>query len=91
MMYLGESPFGRDELAVRAGCHVAVGQHAGKRVRRRLELEAQDVGKAAFFGFDDGVGVMGDQRHSMASACWASRRYRAPSSAWRPVAARPGA
>ena len=29
-------------------------------------------------------------RHSMASACWASRRYRAPSSWCRPVAARPG-
>jgi hypothetical protein len=27
----------------------------------RLELEAQDVGKSAFVGFDDGVGVVGDQ------------------------------
>ena len=30
-------------------------------MRCRLELEAQDVGKPAFVGFDDGVGVMGDQ------------------------------
>jgi hypothetical protein len=61
LLYLGESPFDRHELAVRAGCHVAVGQHAGKRVRRGLELKAQDVGESAFAGFDDGAGVMGDQ------------------------------
>ena len=60
-MYLGESLFDRHELAVRAGGHVAAGQHAGKHVWRRLELEAQDVGKSAFVGFDDGAGVMGDQ------------------------------
>ena len=30
-------------------------------MRGRLELEAQDVGEAPFFGFDDGAGVMGDQ------------------------------
>jgi len=36
-------------------------------VRGRLELEAQDVGKSAFVGFDDGAGVMGDQpaRHGV--------------------------
>ncbi len=61
MMYLSESPLDRDDLAVRAGCHVAASQHAGKHVRCRLELEAKDVGKSAFVGFDDGVGVMGDQ------------------------------
>jgi hypothetical protein len=33
----------------------AVGQHAGKRVRRRLELEGQDIAKSAFTGFDDGA------------------------------------
>jgi hypothetical protein len=60
-MYLGESLFDRHELAVRAGCHVAAGQHAGKQVRRRLELRTQDVGKPAFLGVDDGAGVMGDQ------------------------------
>jgi hypothetical protein len=59
--YFSESPFDRDELAVRAGCHVAASQHAGKRVRGRLELQAQYVGESAFVGFDDGVGVMGDQ------------------------------
>jgi hypothetical protein len=51
----------RYELAVRAGGHVAEGQHAGKDVRRRLELRAQDVGKPTFFGFEDGAGVMCDQ------------------------------
>jgi hypothetical protein len=60
-MYLGESPAGRHELTVRAGCHIAVGQHAGKHMRGRLELQAQDVGESAFVGFEDGVGVMGDQ------------------------------
>jgi hypothetical protein len=30
-------------------------------VRGRLELATENFGKAAFFGFDDGVGVMGDQ------------------------------
>jgi len=35
--------------------------HAGKQVRRRLELEDQDVGESAFLGFNDGVRVMGDQ------------------------------
>ena len=59
-MYLGESGIDRHRLAVRAGCHVAAGQHTGKDVRRWLELEAQDVGKSAFAGFDNGVGVMGD-------------------------------
>ena len=47
-------------LAVWARDHVAVGQHAGKRVWRGLELPAQDVGESAFFGFDDGAGVVGD-------------------------------
>ena len=60
-MYLGEPPVDRREFAVRAGGHVAVGQHAGKRIRGRLELQAQDVGESAFFGFDDGAGVVGDQ------------------------------
>lgn len=57
MMDLGELPFGRYEFAVWAGGHVTAGQHAGKDVRRGSELKAQDVGKSAFFGFDDGVGA----------------------------------
>ena len=61
VVYLGEPLFDRHEFAVRAGGHVAAGQHAGQCVRRRLELAAQDVGKSAFAGFDDGAGVMGDQ------------------------------
>ena len=39
VLYLGEPLLDRHGLAVRAGGHVAVGQHAGKRVRRRLELD----------------------------------------------------
>jgi hypothetical protein len=50
MMYLGESPFDRDELAVRAGCHVATRRHAGKHILCRLAVHAQDVGKSAFAG-----------------------------------------
>ena len=61
VLYLGEPLLGRHKLAVRAGRHVAEGQHAGKLVRRRLELQPQDAGKSAFAGFDDGAGVMRDQ------------------------------
>ena len=61
VMYLGEPLFDRHELAVRAGGHVAVGQRIGKLLRRRLKLQAQDVSKSAFAGFDDGAGVVGDQ------------------------------
>ena len=61
MMDLDELPFGRYEFAVWAGGHVTAGQHAGKNVRGRLELQAQDVGKSALAAFDDGVGVMCDQ------------------------------
>ena len=74
VVYLGEPLLDRHEFAVRAGGHVAVGQHAGQRIRRGLELVAQDVGESAFSGFDDGAGVVRDQRHTMASACSASRR-----------------
>jgi hypothetical protein len=48
-------------FAARAGCYVAVGQHAGQRLWRGLELQAQDVGESAFFRFDDGAGVVCDQ------------------------------
>ena len=61
VMYLGEPLLDRHELAVWAGGHVTEGQHAGKHVRRRVELQAQDVGKSAFAGLDDGAGMMGDQ------------------------------
>src|SRR5436190_15688493 len=44
IMYLSEPLLDRHDLAVRAGGYVAVGQHAGKHMRRRLELAAQDVG-----------------------------------------------
>jgi hypothetical protein len=58
---LGEPLFGRHGLAVRACCYVAVGQHAGQHLRRGLELQGQGVGESAFFRFDDGAGVVGDQ------------------------------
>ena len=61
IVYLGEPLFDGHGLAVSAGGHVAAGQYAGKRVRRRRELETEDVGKSAFFGFDDSAGVMCDQ------------------------------
>ena len=60
-MYLGEPPFDRHGLAVRAGGHVAASQDAGQNVRRRVELVPQDAGESAFAGFDDGAGVVGDQ------------------------------
>jgi hypothetical protein len=61
VMDLGEPLLGWHGLAVRAGGHVAARQHAGQDVRCRVELGAQDVGEAAFAGFDDGAGVVGDQ------------------------------
>ena len=90
VMYLGEPPFDPHGLAVRTGGHVAASQNAGQHVRRGIELGTQDVGESAFAGFDDGTRVWATSRHSMASACWASRRYRAPSSWCMPVVARPG-
>jgi hypothetical protein len=78
--YLGKPLLDQHESAVRAGGHVTVGQHAGKVILCRLELGTQDAGKPAFFGFDDGAGVMGDQPAQDGSACRASRRNRAPSS-----------
>jgi hypothetical protein len=61
VLYLDEPLLNRHEFAVRAGGHVTEGQHAGKGVRCRFELQVQDVGKSALAGFDDGAGVMGDQ------------------------------
>ena len=49
----GGSPSGRDELAA--------GQHGGKHIRRRLELQAHDIGKPAFAGLDDDTAVTRDQ------------------------------
>src|SRR2546429_4348713 len=60
IMYLGEPLLDRYEFAVRAGDHVAIGQRVGKLLRRRLKLQAQDLSKSAFAGFDDGAGVVGD-------------------------------
>jgi hypothetical protein len=48
VVYLGEPPFDRNGLAVRAGGHVAASQNAGELVRGMIELGAQDVGESAF-------------------------------------------
>jgi hypothetical protein len=61
VLYVGEPLLDRHGLAVRAGGHVAVRQHARQYVRCRVEFVAQDVGESAFAGFDDGAGVVGDQ------------------------------
>jgi hypothetical protein len=58
---LGQAVVHRDVLAVGAGGHVAEGQRVGQVLRGRGELAGQDVGEAAFFGFDDGAGVVRDQ------------------------------
>ena len=80
VVYLGEPPADRHGLAVGAGGHVAASQNAGERVRRGIELGAQDVSESAFAGFDDGAGVVGDQTAQHGIGVLASRRYRAPSS-----------
>jgi hypothetical protein len=45
----GGSPSGRDELAA--------GQHGGKHIWRRLELQAHHIGKPALAGLDDDTAV----------------------------------
>ena len=61
VVYLGEPPFDRHGLAVRAGGHVAVRQNAGQDARCRVEFGTQDLRESAFAGFDDGAGVVCDQ------------------------------
>ena len=58
---LGQAVVHLDVLAVGAGGHVAEGQRVGQRAGRRGELAGQDVREAAFFGLDDGAGVVRDQ------------------------------
>jgi len=53
VMDAGGSPSGRDELAA--------GQHGGKHIRRRLGLQAHDIGKPAFAGLGDDTAVTRDQ------------------------------
>ena len=91
VVYLGEPLLDRHGRSVRAGGHVAARQHAGQDVRCRVELVAQDAGESAFAASMMAQEWWATRRQSMASACWVSRRYRAPSSWCRPVIARPGA
>ena len=58
---LGQAVVDLDVLAVGTGGHVAEGQRVGQRLGRRGELAGQDAGEAAFFGLDDGAGVVRDQ------------------------------
>jgi hypothetical protein len=58
---LGQAVMHLDVVAVGAGGHVAEGQRVGQRPGRRGELAGQDVGQAAFFGLDDGAGMVRDQ------------------------------
>jgi hypothetical protein len=91
LLYLGESLFGRHELAVRAGGHVAVGQHVGQQLRRGGELQAQDVGESAFSGFDDGAGVVRDQPAQHGVGVWGVAQVAGTVQSVQPVTARPGA
>jgi len=90
VMDLGEPPLDRHGRAVRAGGHVAARQHAGQDVRAGSNSELRTSA-----GPRSPASMMAQEwwatsRHSMASACWASRRYRAPSSWCSPVRVRPG-
>jgi len=58
---LGQAVLDLDVLAVGAGGHVAEGQRVGQRLRRQDELADQGVSQIAFFGLDDGAGVVRDQ------------------------------
>jgi hypothetical protein len=91
VMYLGEPPFDRHGLAVRAGGHVAASQHAGEYVRCRVEFVAQDVGESAFAGFDDGAGVVCDQPAQQGISMLGVAKVPGPVELCRPVLARPGA
>ena len=58
---LGQAVGYLDLVAVGTGGHVAEGQRVGQRLGRRGELAGQDAREAAFFGLDDGAGVVRDQ------------------------------
>jgi hypothetical protein len=66
-VYLGESPFDRDEFAVRAGCHVAAGQLGG-RPSGQARTPAPDAGKSAFPGLGDYVSGPAIRHGMLASA-----------------------
>jgi hypothetical protein len=63
-----------DLLTVGAGGHVTEGQCVGQWARERVELAGQDVGQAAFFGLDDGTGMVRDQAAQQEFARRTSRR-----------------
>ncbi len=72
-MYFGEPLLDRHELAVWAGGHVTEGKHARKRVRRGLELAAQEArprdcsGSVPALG-DDATAASHPTRHGAARA-----------------------
>jgi hypothetical protein len=51
-MDLCEAPMNIHGFPIWVSGHVAEGQRAGERLRRRLELAGQDMGKTAFVSFD---------------------------------------
>ena len=61
VMNLGQAVVYVDVFAVGAGGHVAERQCVGQGLGRRGELAVQDVSEAAFFGLDDGAGMVRDQ------------------------------
>ena len=92
VMDLGEPP-ARPARARRPGwwsCHSRSARWKARTVQartRRRRTSARPRSSASMMAQE----WWATSRHSMASACWVSRRYRAPSSGCRPVTARPGA
>jgi hypothetical protein len=91
-MYLGKPLFDWHEFAVRA--LVVMSQHVstldsayGAGSNSRLRTSASPRSPASMMAQE----WRATSRHSMASACCVSRRYRAPSSACKPVTTRAGA
>jgi hypothetical protein len=58
---LGQAVGHLDLVTVGAGGHVAESQRVRQRLGRRGELAGHDVGQTAFFGLDNGIGVVRDQ------------------------------
>ena len=79
VMFLGEPLFDRHGLAVR--------QHAGQRLRRRLELQ-EGRGESAFAGLDDGARLVCDQPARHGIGVLGVTQVAAPSRVCKPVVAR---
>ena len=82
---VGQALLDRHALSVGAGGHVAVDQRVGQVAWSRLELAGQVVGETSTAASMKAQEWCATRRHNRASACSTSRRYRAPSSGWKPV------